>query len=93
MSKLTPHLCALLEEIVEKYRLEPLDSVLAGARELDEAERNLLIDVLVLEFTATGLRADDEPNERGDRIEMLVDFFGAARGRTASKKRDEENPE
>lgn len=89
MSKITPRLRAVLEEVVEKYRLDlPLDAVSAGGRELDENERDLLIDALVFEFSATGLRADDEPNERGDQIETLIDFFGTSRRPMASKKRD-----
>jgi hypothetical protein len=80
MRKIAPHLRILLNEIVEKNKLDlPLEAALTGERGLDENERELLIDALVLELSETGLHADDEPNERGWEIEALIDFFGASR--------------
>jgi hypothetical protein len=77
MRKIAPHLRILLNEIVEKHKLDlSLEAVLKGGRGLDENERELLIDALVFEFSQTGLHADDEPNERGREIETLIDFFG-----------------
>lgn len=80
MSKIAPHLRVLLNEIVEKHKLDlPLEEALTGRRGLEENERELLIDALVFEFSETGLHTDDEPNERGREIETLIDFFGASR--------------
>jgi hypothetical protein len=81
MRKIAPHLRVLLNEIVEKHKLDlPLEAALTGRRWLDENERELLIDALVCEFSETGLHADDEPNERGGQIETLIDFFGPGDG-------------
>jgi hypothetical protein len=67
----------LLGAIIEKHKLDfPLEAVLAGRHHFGEEKREILIDALVNEFSETGLRADDEPNERGLQIEALIDFFG-----------------
>ncbi len=85
MSNMPPHLRVLLNEIVEKKKLDlPLEAALTGG--LNENERELLIDALVFEFSETGLHSDDEPNERGKQIEALIDFFGAARREQGEQK-------
>ena len=38
-----------------------------------------LCDMLLDEFTESGLKDDDEPNERGLAIEELVDLFNSFR--------------
>lgn len=84
---MAPHLRVLLNEIVEKKKLDlPLEAALTGGRGLNENERELLIDALVFEFSETGLHSDDEPNERGKQIEALIDFFGAARREQGEQK-------
>ncbi|WP_411850309.1 hypothetical protein ACLB90_15560 [Stenotrophomonas sp. LGBM10] len=48
-----------------------------GVERLAEHERGLLIDLLLQEFSATGLGSDDEPNQRGVGIEEIIDVVGS----------------
>jgi hypothetical protein len=42
---------------------------------LDEAEADLLVDLLSRLFSEIGLRPDSEPNSTGLKIEGLIDIF------------------
>jgi len=77
-NRLTPQLIDLLEDAVRKQRptLAPLLAKLK-ADALSEDERRALIDVISSEFCASGLGADDEPNERGLLLETLLDRLNA----------------
>lgn len=63
----------LLMEVLEKRRPDLL-RLLPPYREsyLTDLERDEIIDAVTDEFTATGLRSDDEPNERGIRLDDLI---------------------
>jgi hypothetical protein len=51
-----------------------VDRALKGpAVDLTAEARRSLIEALLDEFSLTGLKADGEPNERGLRIEALID--------------------
>jgi hypothetical protein len=67
--KLKPEMEELLTEVIEKRRPDLLRK-LPPYREIDltEDERDEIIDAVADEFTATGLKEDDEPNERGIRL-------------------------
>lgn len=67
-------LLPLLVEIAAKHRF-PLPE--GGVKFLVPGDREQLIDVLLQEFTETGLGFDDEPNNRGIEIEELIDFVGS----------------
>lgn len=75
------HLRTLLGEICAKngrhLEFEKLDG---GESLLDDNDREWLIDALVRELSDTGLKLDDEPNERGLEIEALIDFIGPESG-------------
>jgi len=47
----------------------------AAAKRLSWDQRERLIDGIMEEFCATGLRPDSEPNERGLLLEELRDEF------------------
>jgi hypothetical protein len=52
-------------------------SLVASSRhvELTDEQRDELREMLTDEFIETGLREDDEPNERGLLLEELIDKF------------------
>jgi hypothetical protein len=65
---------ALLQEVAEKHRPSLLHLVAKfTAGSLAQDERQALIDAITAEFCATGLRPGSEPNERGLRLESLLD--------------------
>jgi hypothetical protein len=80
MSRLSPALRSLFDEIVRAHRLELSDSFkTSGPAALDTSERERLIDVISGEFIRTGLQPDDEPNARGLQLEELLDWVLAHR--------------
>ncbi len=66
---------ALLRQVVEKHCPQHLNN-LAKLSELTQGERLALQQAVADELLATGLGEDDEPNERGLRLESLIDFLG-----------------
>ena len=73
---LPERLFRLLREVLEK-RAPELSSVLRdGARVvLHEDQKRTVQELVGDEFAETGLRADDEPNQRGLDLEKLIDAF------------------
>ena len=67
---------ATLESLAPDLAVElaRVEDVLALARPVREA----IVDVLVNEFTARGLRPDSEPNSYGLELESLIDVCGLA---------------
>jgi hypothetical protein len=65
----------LLRHVVEKHCPEHLNN-LRRLGELTHGEKLALQQAVADEFLATGLGEDDEPNERGLRLEALIDFLG-----------------
>jgi hypothetical protein len=65
---------SLLVEIAAKYSFQLPEE---GIKNLAERDRDLLIDVLLQEFSETGVGSDDEPNHRGVEIEEIIDFVGS----------------
>ncbi len=70
---MTPRLRSLLVEIAAKRNFQLPGE---GVKHLVERDRDLLIDVLLQEFSETGLGSDDEPNQRGVEIEEIIDLVG-----------------
>jgi hypothetical protein len=46
----------------------------AQSKALTEQDESFLCDMLLKEFTATGLRADSEPTPHGHKLEELIDI-------------------
>jgi len=75
------HLRTLLVEICAKNSRElSFERLEAGECLFDGNDREWLVNALVRELSDTGLKLDDEPNERGLRIEALIDFIGPDSG-------------
>jgi hypothetical protein len=75
--KLSPKMIELLTEVIRK-RCPHLIGLLASSQvtELTDFQRDELREAVTDEFCETGLREDDEPNERGLLLEDLVDRLG-----------------
>lgn len=71
---ISSHLNSLLVEIAAKHSFRLPQE---GVKHLLKRDRELLIDVLLQEFSQTGLESDDEPNQRGVEIEQIIDFVGS----------------
>lgn len=83
MTKLATTHRDLLDEIVSKYGIdERIKSAVLEDRQITVAEKENLIDALLFELTKTGLRLNDEPNERGLQLEELVDLIGGSKTRS-----------
>lgn len=82
MNKKMPlHLRILLREVCAKNGHDlSLEKMEGGEFFFDGNDREWLVDALVRELSDTGLRSDDEPNERGLEIEALIDFLGPDSG-------------
>ena len=76
-STLTQRQAALLGEVLDRHAPADRSSFLtkAASHALDRSERLRLIDLVIAEFCATGLRTDDEPNARGLELEALLDVI------------------
>lgn len=73
------HLNSLLVEIAARHSFKLPEE---GIKHLLERDRELLVDVLLQEFSETGLRSDDEPNQRGVEIEEIIDFVSSIADRS-----------
>lgn len=73
--KLPPKLADILREIISERRPDLIQAINASGPLSDE-ERDSLRQALTDELVASGLREDDEPNERGLQIEELIDRVG-----------------
>ena len=72
---LKTHQRQLLLEIVSQRYPELTDHIVSNdLRDLSSADLEVIRDELGLEFAASGLREDWEPNPRGLEIEDLIDF-------------------
>ncbi|MGX9188285.1 hypothetical protein [Stenotrophomonas sp. Ker107b] len=79
--KMPLHLRILLVDICAKNGRDLSFEKVEGDECLfDGNDREWLVDALVRELSATGLKLDDEPNERGLEIEALIDFIGPDSG-------------
>lgn len=63
---------ALLLEVLNS-RAPDMVPILDESRDITEAERLALTLVISEEFTASGLRPEDGPNDRGFSLESLLD--------------------
>ena len=76
--RLRPEEETLLRRVVSRRlpsllrRIETL-----GVEPLNEQEKSLLWDAISDELIETGLRPDDEPNERGIILDDLIDRIGS----------------
>ncbi len=67
-------LANLLREIAGKYRVPlSMDENAREQFEITDSVKRALIDAISTEFMATGLRENNEPNQRGIRLEELLD--------------------
>lgn len=71
---ISSRLHSLLIEIAAKHSFQLPEE---GFMNLVESDRELLVDALLRELLETGLRADDEPNQRGLEIEEIIDFVAS----------------
>jgi len=84
--RLDPQSEALLREVLDA-RASPsvsslkIKNILGGPR-LSEEEVDAICQILTDELIRTGLGVDDEPNERGLRLERLLDHVNRERIRT-----------
>jgi hypothetical protein len=76
MKKLSLAEFCLLQEVlsVQSPCCLPVDADLSG---LQEHEISQIRQAITIEFCRTGLNPDYEPNERGIRLEDLLDKIGA----------------
>lgn len=72
-----PEDLALLREVLLAHAPNLLEELLGKARSdsLARTERNQLCQWIGAELIATGLRDDSEPNERGIKLEDLLDWI------------------
>ncbi len=71
---LTKEELALAREVIDAQapgRVDLLDALQSS--ELTPVQREQIAHLITLEFAGSGLRSDDEPNERGLRLESLLD--------------------
>jgi hypothetical protein len=74
--QLKPRQLELLQEIVAQRCPELLRRVpSADISDLSRSERKTVEEALGIEFMASGLREDDEPNPRGLEIEHLISII------------------
>jgi hypothetical protein len=67
----------LLYAVVMRRKSEYADLLnQLGIIPLSDKQRELLRDVISDEFIEYGLREDDEPNEKGLELELLIDLLG-----------------
>ena len=71
---ISSHLHSLLFEIAAKHHFCLPEG---GVRYLVEHDRELLVDALLQELSETGFGSDDEPNQRGFKIEEIIDFVAS----------------
>ena len=74
-AEMSQELRGLLREVAERHCPEYLGK-LHGDDRFTADERLALQQATANELLVTGLRDDDEPNERGLRLELLIDFLG-----------------
>ena len=70
--KLNQKLKELLIEVVAKHRPEMQRLITSETFEVSDSELDELFDIVGNEFMETGLEKNDEPNERGLRLEDLI---------------------
>ena len=79
MVQIPQRLQNLLREVLAKHQPEMLPRLSpAGELSIAPEQREPLRDSMASELCETGLRPDDEPNERGYAIEELIDLVGRA---------------
>ena len=73
---LSEDLFGLLREVLEG-RAPELSTVLCGESQvvIREDQKRVIQELVGDEFAETGLRGDDEPNQRGLDLERLIDAF------------------
>ena len=76
MINVPPHLRALLMEVVRKRHPDLAAIVETDVNAVSVDDRLELRESLADELCDTGLRDDDEPNDRGHQIESLIDLLG-----------------
>ena len=75
-ASLKAKLTTLLGEVLRKRDPSMMTLVASSQHvELTDEQRDELRQILTDEFIETGLREDDEPNERGLLLEELIDKF------------------
>jgi len=77
IARMTPELRALLLEVV-KVRCSKYVDAMDRIDQLSPQERLVLQQAIADELVSTGLGKNDEPNERGVRLEALIDAIGRA---------------
>jgi len=82
-------LLGLLNEIVER-RCPQYLAALGSGKILTGLETLAIQQAIADELLATGLRDDDEPNERGLCLESLIDFLSREQERVPNASRLEE---
>jgi len=74
--RLPERLFSLLREVLERQAPELLSMLRDGSQVVLRAnQRSAVQDPVGNEFIETGLRVDNEPNQRGHDLEMLIDAF------------------
>ena len=69
-------LSSLLREVLERRAPELLTAIQGRSQVvINEHQKGVLQELLGDEFCETGLRGDDEPNQRGLDLEKLIDAF------------------
>ena len=77
IARMTPDLRALLLEVVQARCSKYIDAM-DRIGQLSPEERLALQQAVADELVSTGLGKNDEPNERGVRLEALIDAIGRA---------------
>lgn len=78
--RLPAEMLALLLEVATKYGIDIyVSSTSDGELHLRQAQRETLVEAISSEFVSTGLRPDSEPNDRGLKLEDLLDRLNRPR--------------
>jgi hypothetical protein len=67
-------MATLLREVAVKRGIDVRPFIANdGSWRITDSDRQILIEAISDEFSATGLRSDSEPNQRGLQLEELLD--------------------
>lgn len=65
---------SLLREVAVKRGIDVRPFIVSdGSWHMTDSDRQILIEAISDEFSATGLASDSEPNQRGLQLEKLLD--------------------
>lgn len=73
--KIPPEFLPLLKEVLQKHRPDMLNVINLFPADLTDEQSLTLADAVTDEFCLSGLKYDDEPNDRGLLLEGLIGYL------------------